>query len=100
MSLAFHIESHTSAHGEAEIVSVDCEATADDPSNAPMADEIDVGSWHFREVLSDDFDGSEAVFKRFRSCMMHELRPCTWPVELPLRILRRITATSSLAGEV
>jgi hypothetical protein len=66
VSLAFHIEARTNANGEREIVSVDCGTTTDEPSNVLVADEIDVGSWQFQLVLPDDFDGSEAVFNRFR----------------------------------
>jgi hypothetical protein len=66
MNLTFQIETHTDAYGNREIVTVECEPTQDEPSEDLTASEIATGSWLFEFVASDDFDGSETVFRRFR----------------------------------
>jgi hypothetical protein len=63
-NVAFEIQAVAHADGDWEIVSVECEPTAEVANKAPRASEIDPGSWEFRFILPADFDGGEPVFDR------------------------------------
>ena len=65
MNIAFQIEALSHSDGDREVVSVECDPTADAAVGTLHATEIDEGAWEFRFVVSEDFDGSELVFKRF-----------------------------------
>lgn len=58
--------------GEREITAIECEPTTDDTSPLLDVSELSVGSWEIRFVVPSDFDGSEAIFKRFER---HKLDP-------------------------
>lgn len=66
MNLAFQIEIQTDVAGNREIVSVECEPTDEEASSNLVIETVAPGSWLFSFVLPDDFDGSEAIFRRFR----------------------------------
>lgn len=66
MNVAFQLEALTNADGGREIVSVECEATTEEVTDELNAEETGAGAWEFQFVISEDFDGTEPVFKAFR----------------------------------
>jgi hypothetical protein len=60
--VAFEIQAIAHADGDWEIVSVECEPTADVASKEPRVSELDPGSWEFRFTLPADFDDRDPVF--------------------------------------
>ena len=66
MNVAFQIEVLTNSDGARQIVGVECDSTTDEPSENLHAEELGVGCWELSFVVSADFDGTEAVFSKFR----------------------------------
>ena len=65
MNVAFQIEVLTNSDGVRQIVSVECDSTTDTPSDNVHAEELGVGCWELSFVIPAEFDGTEAVFKKF-----------------------------------
>ena len=64
MNVAFQVEACTNADGSREIVSIECDPTSEDASEALEAEELGAGTWQFEFVVPGSFDGSESVFRK------------------------------------
>jgi transposase-like protein len=65
MNVAFQIEVLSNSDGKREIISVECDPTVDEAGDTLAAQELGEGCWEFRIVVPDDFDETQAVFRKF-----------------------------------
>ncbi len=65
-NLSFELEITSDAAGDLDITSIECEPTTEEPENELEASEFEEGTWQFRFVVAEEFDGAEPVFMRFK----------------------------------
>ena len=84
-NVTFQLEVTANAGGEREITKIECEPTTEDSEGLLEASQVDDGAWEFRFVIQREFDGSEAVFKRFARYRL-DPKTSTKPVEPLMRL--------------
>ncbi len=65
-NLSFELEITSDTAGDRDITSIECEPTTEEPENELEASELEEGTWQFRFVVAEEFDGAEPVFMRFK----------------------------------